>query len=277
MGSNGHSPRLLGLLVPSGTLRYSERHNDRAPKEERHGRIQPRLPRLRHPPRKPLPPSEIVRCFFSTGRVVGQYIGTGIVSSLGIGFAVLFAFTMASPLNWLAASASLLAFGEFAYLATHNDYGRVELEAHNPRQAPVYRRTIERDVDDIECLVTMVYPVKQAATIVMEKFLGRVKGIEIRFRDRRTPLRIMRADPAMTNASAFIEAVLYRMSRLREVEAETILLDGQPLVRNVHWKGEVPGASPSKVWKLLACCLILMAFMGGTPSPATGAARSGSA
>ena len=28
-----------------------------------------------------------------------------------------------------------------------------------------------------------------------------MKGVEIRFRDRRTPLRILRADPAMTNAT----------------------------------------------------------------------------
>ena len=211
------------------------------------------------------PPVGTVRCFFSTGRVIGQYIGTAIVSSLGLGFAVLFALTMAAPLSWLACTAALMGFGVLVYLATHHDYRWVELEGNTIRAKHLYTgRVIERSVADIECLGTIVYQVKQLATVVMEKLLGRVKGVEIRFRDRRTPMRIMRADPAMTNASAFIEAVIYRMSRAGEIEAETILLDGQPLVRNIHWKGEVPSAPPTKTWKVLVCCVILLAFLGAT-------------
>jgi hypothetical protein len=222
------------------------------------------------------PPPETVRCFFSTGRVVGQYIGTAIVSLLGIGFAVLFAFTMSSPLNWLAAAASLMGFGAFVYLATHHDRRWVELEGDTIRAKHLYTgRVIERSVAEIESLGTLVAPVADISTLVVERLLGRIKGIEIRFRDRRTPLRIMRADPAMTNASAFIEAVLYRMSRVAEIEAETILLDGKPLVRNIHWKGEKPSATPSNVWKVLACCLILMAFMAGGVSGIWGSQEQG--
>ena len=210
------------------------------------------------------PPPETVRCFFSTGRVVGQYIATGIVSLLGLGFAVLFALTMPLPLGLLGCAAALTGFGAFVYLATHNDYRWVELEGNTLRAKHLYTgRVVERPVEEIESLGTLVYPVKQLATIVMEKFLGRVKGIEIRFRDRRNPLRIMRADPAMTNASGFIEAVLYRMSRVRELDTETILLDGQPLVRNIHWKGEVPSAPPGKTLKLLLCLLICTALAAG--------------
>ena len=213
---------------------------------------------LRAPPAK-------VRCFFSRGRVVGQYIATAIVSTLGLGFAVLFALAMTMPLNLLGCAAALAGFGAFVYLATHHDYRWVELEGNTIRAKHLYTgRIIERSVEEIECLGTMVYQVKQLATVVMEKLLGRVKGIEIRFRDGRTPLRILRADPAMTNASAFIEAVLYRMSRVGELDATMVVLDGQPLVRNIHWKGEVPRAARSKVGKLLLCCLILVALMAGT-------------
>jgi hypothetical protein len=211
------------------------------------------------------PPPEKIRCFISTGRIAGQYIATGLVSALGLGLAVLFALTLPLPLSWLGGAAALLGFGAFVYLATHNDYRWVELEGNTLRARHLYTgRTIERSVDEIESLDTMVYPIRQMETVVIEKLLGRVKGIEIRFRDRRTPLRIVRADPAMTNAQEFIEAVLYRMTRLRELDAKVVNFAGQPLVRNIHWKGEQPTPPPGKGLKVMLCCLILLALLFGT-------------
>jgi hypothetical protein len=221
------------------------------------------------------PPPDKVRCFFSTGRVVGQYIGTAIVSLLGLGFAMMFALAMTMPLNLLACAAALAGFGAFVFLATHHDYRWVELEGSAIRAKHLYTgRVIERSVEDIECLGTMVYQVKTLSTVAMEKLLGRIKGIEIRFRDGRTPLRILRADPAMTNALEFIQAVLYRMSRVGDLDTKMVLLDGQPLVRNIHWKGEEPRAAPPKSLKVLLCCLILMALMAGTITGFWGLAES---
>lgn len=57
------------------------------------------------------PPPETVRCFFSTGRVVGQYIATGIVAMLGLGFVILFALAMPLPMNLLGCAAALAGFG----------------------------------------------------------------------------------------------------------------------------------------------------------------------
>jgi hypothetical protein len=74
------------------------------------------------------PPPEKVRCFLSTGRIVGQYIGTGLVTAVGLGLTVLFALTMPLPLNLLGCAAALTGFGAIVYLATHNDYRWVELE-----------------------------------------------------------------------------------------------------------------------------------------------------
>src|SRR5262249_35015885 len=151
------------------------------------------------------------RSFFSAGRVVGQYVATGLVSALGLGLMVLFARTMPPPLSWLGGAAALTAFRAFVFLATHNDYRWGELEGNILRARHLYTgRTIERSIDEIESLGTMVYQVRRLETRVIENLLGRVKGVEIRFRDRRTPLRILRADPAMTNAQELIEAVLYR-------------------------------------------------------------------
>ena len=211
------------------------------------------------------PPPEKIRSFFSAGRVIGQYIGTGLVSALGLGLTVLFALTMPLPLNLLAGAAALAGFGALVYLATHNDYRWVELEGDTLRAKHLYTgRTIERSVGDIESLGTMVYQVRKAATVVMEKLLGRVKGIEIRFRDRRTPLRILRADPAMTNAQELIEGLLYRMSQIHELDAEIVQFAGRPLVRHIYWKGEKPSAPPGKNLKVFLCCLMLLALLFGT-------------
>jgi hypothetical protein len=211
------------------------------------------------------PPPERVRSFLSTGRIVGQYIGSGIISALGLGLTVLFALTMPLPLALLGCAAALTGFGAFVYLATHNDYRWVELEGNTLRAKHLYTgRTVERSVAEIESLGTMVYQVRRLEAVVAEKLLGRVKGIEIRFRDRRTPLRILRSDPAMTNARELIEAVLYRMAQVRELEAEVVTFGGQPLVRNIHWKGEQPAAPPGKTRKVVLACLILLALLFGT-------------
>ncbi len=211
------------------------------------------------------PPSGTIRAYFSSGRIMGQYIATGIVSALGLGLLVLFALTMPMPLKLLGCAAALTGFGTFVYLATHNDYRWVELEGTTLRAKHLYTgRTIERSVDEIESLGTMVYPAGPIEAVVIQGLLGRVKGVEIRFRDRRTPLRILRADPAMTNAKELIEAVLYRMTQIRELDAEILIFGGQPLVRNIHWKGEQPSIPPGKTLKVTLGSLIWMALLFGT-------------
>lgn len=210
------------------------------------------------------PPAERIRCFFSTSRIVGQYIGTALVSALGIGLAILLAVKMPWPLNLLGSAASLAGFGMIAYLATHNDYRWVELDGDTLRAKHLYTgRTIERRVNEIEFLGTMVYTVRRAETVIVEALLG-VKGVEIRFRDRRTPLRVLRADPAMTNAKEFIEALVFRMAAIREIEPEIIEFARAPLVRNIHWKGETPTTPPGKTLKLCLACVMLMGLLFGT-------------
>ncbi len=210
------------------------------------------------------PPAERVRSYLSTGRIVGQYIGTGLVAALGVGFAVLFAFALPLPLALLAAAAALAGFAAIIHLMTHNDYRWVELDGDTLRARRLYTgRIIERSIADIDSLGTMVYQVRRVATLAIERLMGRVKGVEIRFRDRRTPLRILRADPAMTNAAELIEAVIYRMRQLRELETEIVNWQGEPLVRRVFWKGEQPARPPGKALKLWAALLMFFALMLG--------------
>lgn len=210
------------------------------------------------------PPADRVRCFLSTGRVVGQWIGTGLVGSVGVALAVVFTVFFPPPLSLLATAATLVAFAAFVHLATHNDYRWIELDGNTLRARRLYTgRTIERSIDEIDSLTTMVYQVGGDTTAVLEALLGRVKGVELRFRDQRTPLRILRADPAMTNAAELIEALLYRMRQQRELDTEVVNWVGKPLVRRVWWKGETPGKPPGKVLKLVLALLMFFALVVG--------------
>jgi hypothetical protein len=210
------------------------------------------------------PPVDRVRCFLSTGRVVGQWIGTGLVASVGVALTVVFTLFLPPPLSLLAAAAAVVAFAAFVHLATHNDYRWIELDGNTLRARRLYTgRTIERSIDEIDSLTTMVYQVGGDTTAVIEELLGRVKGVEVRFRDQHTPLRILRADPAMTNAAELIEALLYRMRQQRELDTEVVNWVGKPLVRRVWWKGETPGKPPGKVLKLVLALSIFFALAFG--------------
>ncbi|MHB1425321.1 MAG: hypothetical protein ACYC3I_19295 [Gemmataceae bacterium] len=107
-----------------------------------------------------------------------------------------FARTLTFPSNVLVAAALLAGFGILVYLATRNDYSWVELDGETLRAKHLYsRRVIERSIDDIEDLLTLVFQVRSAVTRITEAWLGRVRGIMIRFRDQRTPFQVGNRSP----------------------------------------------------------------------------------
>ena len=127
--------------------------------------------------------------------------------------------------------------GTSCTVATRNDYAWVELDGEIIRAKHLYtRRLVERSIEEIEDLLTLVFQVRTAATLTAEAWLGRVRGIMIRFYDQRTPLLVSRADPAMRNARELIEAIVYRMAEKGEVDAEVINFDSRPLIRRIYWK-----------------------------------------
>jgi hypothetical protein len=210
------------------------------------------------------PPPDTIRSFLSTGRILGQYIGMGIAALLGLGLTALCALMMQPPLSILACAATLTGFGVFILVATRNDYRWVELQDNTLSAKHLYTgRTIKRTVDEIQDLGTMGYPVRGIETAVIESVLGRVKGVEIRFRDGRTPLRILRADPAMTNAMELIEALLYRMKEIRELDCEIVDVAGQPLVRSIHWRGEQPNRPARRNLRVVLTCVGAMTLVFG--------------
>lgn len=181
------------------------------------------------------PPEERVRASFTWGTIFGQYLATFLMSAFGLGIAALFAFTLPMPLNFIAAPAVLAAFGVAVYFATRKDYAWVELDGRTIRARHLYtRRIVERPIDEVEDLLTLVFQVRNLTTILAEKMVGRVRGIRIRFRDGRTPLTVCRADPKMKNAKEVIEAIIYRLWESGPVEAEIVDFDGAPLIRRIY-------------------------------------------
>lgn len=183
------------------------------------------------------PPPQVVRAFFSTGHIIGQYIATGLILLFGLGMFVLFTFTIPFPINLLAAPAALVLFVAAAYFVGRNDYAWVELDGDTLRARHLYTgRTHERSIAEIDHLQTVVIQVQNLATTIVNAWLGRVRGFLIHFRDGRWPLLVSRVDPKMTNAQQLMEAIVYRMSQHAPIDAEVVDYRGAPLVKRIHWQ-----------------------------------------
>lgn len=186
-------------------------------------------------PTDAVPPAGPVRSYLSAGQVFGQYLFTAIMAGFGLGIGTLFALTLSAPLNVAAAAAIVMCAGYVVWFATRHDYAWVELDGRALRAKHLYtRRVVERSVDDVADLLTLVVRVRTEAVVLAEAWLGRVRGVEVRFRDGRTPLRVNRSDPAMRNARELIQAIIYRLAEGGGVDAEIINLDGAPMVRRIY-------------------------------------------
>ncbi len=191
-------------------------------------------------------PSPKVRCYLPWGHVIAQYLFAGLMSSLAIGMGLVCILGLSFPLNVLASGAVFAGFGYLVYHATRNDYSWVELDGETLRAQHLYtRRCIERSIEDIEDLLTRVSAIRTMETLITESLLGRVRGIDIRFRDKRTPIYISRADPAMKNAKELIEAIIFRMSEKAPLDAELINFQGKPLIRRIYRKEVAPDRPPT--------------------------------
>jgi len=182
------------------------------------------------------PPTGVIRAPYSGGQIIGQYIATALMTGLGLILTLVCLLVPPLPYNLLLPLLPLAGFGCLIWLATRNDYAWIELEGRTLRAKHLYTgQIIERPVDEIDDLLTMVFQVRTVATLVTEAWLGRVRGILIRFDDQRTPLQVTRTDPAMSNAAELIAAIVYRLAETGTVEVEMTQRDGQPLVRRV-WR-----------------------------------------
>lgn len=184
------------------------------------------------------PPPGPIRSYLPWWHIVGQYLGTGFMLSVGAGMGLIFFLGLPMPVGLLCAAVLLGVLGYFIYRATCHDYSWIELDGRVLRARHLYtQRIVERQIEDIEDLLTITFAAVNLTVIIVESLVGRIRGIEIRFRDKRSPLRVLRADPAMKNAKELIEAVIFRMSEVARVDAEVVELDGKPMVRRIFWAG----------------------------------------
>jgi hypothetical protein len=181
-------------------------------------------------------PTEEIRAYLPVGHVIGQFLATFLMSGLGLGMAL--GSVLMLGLEGLGLAALLVAgFGYVVYRATRYDYAWVELQGDNIRAKHLYtRRVVERSIDEVEDLLTLVFPVQNTTTAITDALVGRVRGILIRFTDQQKPLQVSRADPAMRNARELIEAIVYRMIEKGDVDVEVINLEGRPMVRRIARK-----------------------------------------
>jgi hypothetical protein len=184
-------------------------------------------------------PPATVRASLLASRAFGQYLFTALVSCLGLGLAALYGLTSPYPWNLVGAVAPLLLVGWLVWYATRNDYRWIELSGDRLTARHLYAvRTVVRTLNEVEDLLTVVLLARTATVALTEKVLGRVRGVQVRFRDGRTPLTIQRTDPAMRNAQELVEAILYRLAERDELDWEIVDFAGRPLVRRVFRKGE---------------------------------------
>lgn len=210
------------------------------------------------------PPTGVVRGFISPARIGGQYIATALVILLAVATMGLLLWLAKPPLSYFGCVVTAICFSLFVYWATKDDYCQIELDGDELRARHLYTgRVITRRVPEIERLTSVIQHGGTAETAVTQQLLGRIKGMEIWFRNWRSPLRILRADPAMTNAQELLQAILYRMSQIDELEPEIIQYEGKPLVRTIYWKAEPPNLKPRQSWNALAVVGILMCLFLG--------------
>lgn len=206
------------------------------------------------------PPPDVVRCYLSPGRIAGQYFATLLIAGVGAGLAALCFYYLPGALGLLGGSATVCGFGMLVYLGTRNDYRWIELAGEQLRARHLYTGgLVERPLAEVESLLTLVLSGASMEGQVIQALMGRVKGVQIQFRDGRTPLTVTRSDPAMTNGQQLIEAVVYRLSQLSELEPEIVDFDGAPLLRSMHRLGEPP---PKQIGVGLKMTLGAFLFMG---------------
>jgi hypothetical protein len=180
-------------------------------------------------------PQGIVRCSLSTGQIIGQYLFTAFMISLGLVVGIPLAI-FGPPGSAAGGVLLAAAFLVFVCLAIRNDYAWIELDGPILRARHLYtRRIVERSIDDIKEIQTHVYLLHSEAAIIMERLTGTIRGYEIRLHDG-IRFRASRSDPAMAGAQELIEGVIYRMSQAGAITAVMGEYKGRPIVRRIGWK-----------------------------------------
>ncbi len=191
-----------------------------------------------------------IRAFFTTGRAVGQFIGTAVMLAIGIAMLVFInRFTPAPPLQMrlIASASAFVAFASIIFQAVRLDHRWVELDGDKIRARHLYTAGVsEWSIAEIRGIAAR----------------GR-KGTEILFKNRRRPIRVTYFDPAMTNADDLIRAVVERMGKHKAVIAEFFDPDEKTRIRFAYWSDGEPVAPADNNNRVVMGCLMATALLFG--------------
>jgi hypothetical protein len=196
-------------------------------------------------PREVQPPPPEVRCSMPAFHAFGQYVATLLMGCLPIVLAGLFTWSQGIPLFVLGLVAGAGAGIFVGSLGARGTYAWVECRGRTLRARHLYVPSIiERSITDIAELRTILYPTVTPhlsmliATKIASAWLGPVRGIEVRFRDGKTSMQIMRSDPTMRNAQELIEAIVYQMANTASLGLSVTERNGHPIIESIYWEGD---------------------------------------
>ncbi|HET6882643.1 MAG TPA: hypothetical protein VFI31_20920 [Pirellulales bacterium] len=186
-------------------------------------------------PQRTLPASVSVRSRLTTGNIIGQWIAFVL---FGVGPILLGLLLLTVVPVWqvrLGLGGFFCAFGLFVgYFIAHDVNEWVELDGDKLRWKHLFTRQVnECGIGEIDAIVTLTLALRTLAVRIAENIFGRIKGFELRVAGKRSPVRVFRADPAMTNVRELIEAAVTKMYEHGEVIPEIIDFEGAPLIRRL--------------------------------------------
>jgi hypothetical protein len=186
------------------------------------------------PERKALPRGRI-RSQLTTGNIIGQWIAF-LVFGIGPILLGLFLLIVVPILSIrLGLAGFLCCLGHFLGFYIARDVNEwVELDGDAFRWKHLFTRQVsERDLSEIEAIVTLTLVFRTRTVRIVEGMLGRIKGFEFQFHDMKQGVRVFRADPAMTNVRQLLEGVVSKMYEYGDVVPEIIDFEGTPLIRRL--------------------------------------------
>ena len=186
-------------------------------------------------PQAAQPAGGTVRSRLTTGNIIGQWIA---VVLFGVGPVLLGLLLLMVVPVWqvrLGLGGFFCTFGLFIGFFIARDVNEwVEIDGDKLRWKHLFTRRInECRVGEIEEIVTLTLALRTLAVRIAESIFGRIKGFEFRLAGRKSPVRVFRADPAMTNVRQLIEAAVTKMYDHGEVVPEIIDFEGAPLIRRL--------------------------------------------
>lgn len=176
-----------------------------------------------------------VRSSLTTGHVIGQWVAFVLFGICPVALGLLLLIVIPVLEVRLGVGVFFCILGAvLGVLIAHDVNAWVEVDGNMLRWKHLFtRRVHERQICELDAIVTLTLAVRTAVVRIAEGVFGRIKGFDFRFRGTKRGVRIFRADPAMTNVRELVEAVVNRLYLYGDVVPEIVNFEGKPLIRRL--------------------------------------------